>query len=228
MDTKNIQSLQAAIEKANKELAQMARYLPSTNTFTVGGGPIMAGSITSGTSWTVPVTTNKPQFSGLKTEMAMGEIYGLRMFGWDEYGRLRARNIDSAPPWRPGVNIAQCIGGLRQFSRDKHDVPNDQCTCGFYAYTDPAVVRFDRITYPDHIIGAVKCYGRVLIGTKGFRAEKAEIVMLRTPRNKSIADKITRAYPQIPQVRKVGQILAEVPIESTLPDPATEEFWTMK
>src|SRR5437868_8576472 len=47
-------------------------------------------------------------YSGVDFDFAIGEVYGLRMWRMDAFGRLRARNMDTARPWKPGINEAAC------------------------------------------------------------------------------------------------------------------------
>lgn len=59
-----------------------------------------------------------------------------------------------------------------------HDTPDESCRCGFYAYfsaDDSEVLNyFSR----NMVFGTIKGYGRTLIGSRGFRCEKAEITAL--------------------------------------------------
>lgn len=56
-----------------------------------------------------------------------------------------------------------------------------ECRCGFYAYTDEKSLRSNSRTYGDTVFGLVRAYGLVTQGTKGFRAQKAEVVALTKP-----------------------------------------------
>lgn len=73
--------------------------------------------------------------------------------------------------------VAQCQA--RRFVRDEkevvqHDVPDHKCTCGFYASYSPEVD-----FYPGYLdfrfFAACKVSGRVIMGTKGVRAQKIKI-----------------------------------------------------
>lgn len=78
-----------------------------------------------------------------------------------------------------------------------HAPPNDECGCGFYAYFTP-----EHWENPEHIRlvhGVIKGYGRTLLGSKGFRSEKAEIAALLIPPGLDRrAKEITSAYPDVP------------------------------
>ena len=43
------------------------------------------------------------EFSGQAFDLALGEVYGLRTWRTDDYGRLRAVHLDMAGPWRPSI-----------------------------------------------------------------------------------------------------------------------------
>ena len=236
-------------------------------------------------------------------DLAVGEVYGLRLWKIDAYGRLRARNVDG-PPWRPGINEAKCLaqsptprsvkfeeiidpsgkgrvvvditdhrkvplaqdqftnfintfnehtkrfsitwsdGKTGQYNLDElqftvpqHQVPVESCQCGFYAYTDPESSEIESYTgNSDYVLGVIRGTGRTLIGTKGFRTELAEIVALRDPTRggKKMSswrvrqrDQIARVYPDVPMLASRAELLQFAPIETSLPDPSTDEFWAL-
>jgi hypothetical protein len=65
--------------------------------------------------------------------------------------------------------------------RVKHPVPKPECTCGFYAYHSVAALNQNK--YNDQWVGVIRAYGRIVIGEKGLRAQKAEVVALVPTRN---------------------------------------------
>lgn len=200
-----------------------------------------------------PAKKQPEPFHGLPFEFAVGEVYGLRMWHMDKYGRLRARNWDGAPPWRPGINVAKCVkrslpDSYGVFSaksydytwtvRDNpgHDVPSEGCSCGFYAYTDNlhAEVKTHARNGEEPVLGIIKGTGRTLIGTQGFRCEKAEIVAFRDPtrggaktdvwRTRQLAY-LRRVYPDVPVLDNRATLLEFAPLTETMPAPTTDEFW---
>lgn len=58
---------------------------------------------------------------------------------------------------------------------NKHPAPDSQCGCGLYGWYDPYWVAKAHV---GTTMGVVEFSGRILLGTKGFRAEKARIVGL--------------------------------------------------
>jgi hypothetical protein len=119
---------------------------------------------------------------------AVGEVVGVR--GWRVMdGELWPLHV-TAGPWSPGVNIARCMAQPLQScncfdcSRNPvpplHTSPHENCKCGFYAY-DPGIDGVGAALFAEGmhgtlvIFGQVKGYGRTMVGTKGFRCEKAEI-----------------------------------------------------
>lgn len=229
------------------------------------------------------------EFSGLDFDLAIGEVYGLRVWRMDDYGRLRARNLSTVGPWKPGINVAKChaqtesiagivdpsgkgcqpynvttrYGGGRKtfviewsdgncesytdkdltFGATTHAVPDEKCQCGFYAYSDPR--HEEAATRPwigpsstpgRYILGIIRGTGRTLIGTKGFRCEKAEIVALLDPtaggeltepwRQRQLGA-LRRVYPDVPLLRSREALIEFAPLTETLPDPTTEEFWAL-
>lgn len=84
-------------------------------------------------------------------------------------------------PWTPEYR-AVCkrtdiyLAGATGFpptSHDPDDVPNELCSCGIYAKHRPNVQQSNA-----NIRGVIEAWGKVEIGTYGFRAEKARIVAL--------------------------------------------------
>lgn len=198
-------------------------------------------------------------FDGLhEFDLAIGEVYGIRVWRMDSLGRLRARNT-TAPAWRPGVNQAQCHrhqGGLLSmpsltfqiyggpFGYEAHPEPPKVCTqppsegcgCGFYAYTDPLHEEAAGNAGQQLVLGVIRGTGRTLVGTKGFRCEKAEILALRdptrggrkeTPWRRDQVAKLARLYPDVPLLPSRADLLAFAPIEPDLPDPSSDEFWNL-
>lgn len=119
---------------------------------------------------------------------------------------------------------------------EQHAIPDEKCQCGFYAYTDLRHEETADYHGEGFITGIVQGTGRTLIGTKGFRCEKAEIVALLDPTRggKKKADwrsrqrfLIERVYPDVPMLPNRSALLEFAPVESTMPDPASDEFWSL-
>ena len=93
--------------------------------------------------------------------------------GWNvrEGGFLAAY---SAPyVWERGVNEAVCKAYVGRPGLHG-EAPDTNCTCGFYGLYDPNNV--DSVD----VRGVVEVSGRVILGTRGVRAQKAKIVALAT------------------------------------------------
>jgi len=60
-------------------------------------------------------------------------------------------------------------------------IAQPSCTCGFYAYNNVDSLVENSYTQDSSVFGLVRGYGKVTIGSKGFRAEKADIVALAEP-----------------------------------------------
>lgn len=87
--------------------------------------------------------------------------------------------------WTSGINEASC---------EKHtgEVPERKCSCGYYGYwsthktriieeaeQSPCVCSACIKVYT--VAGVIRISGHVIVGTAGFRAQKAEIVALSLP-----------------------------------------------
>lgn len=130
------------------------------------------------------------------------------------------------------LNAVTAIQQATQTSDDdpdanKHRVGNVDCTCGFYAY-------FDTNDNPYHksgeqVMGIVEAHGTVSVGSRGFRAQKAQLQALIIPS----AVRFNRAQ----LIRNYGVPLFETAWDAiqtfplTSPDPAPSpdtdpDFWT--
>lgn len=94
-------------------------------------------------------------------ELAIGSVTGARGFKQDGLGRLTG--VSRRRVFRPGANTAECdYCALNRM---------DSCGCGYYAYFKDSYDSF----YGGTVGAIVQGYGKTIIGTQGFRAEKAEL-----------------------------------------------------
>lgn len=122
---------------------------------------------------------------GQDLALVPGYAYGLRTWSFrrdspelrGSYGR----------EWHAGINDAEC-GKSSSVPRHAR-VPDRECSCGYYGYWSS---RKDRLVEEAEqascvcsscikiykVAGVIRISGRVIIGTAGFRAEKAEIMAL--------------------------------------------------
>lgn len=102
------------------------------------------------------------------------------------------------------------------------------CTHGFYGYYEGSNDYYE----PGRVNGVIKAYGEVVVGTRGFRSTKAEIVALQIPDSVSEreANLIRRNYPNVQFFFDFEAMVAEFPPDSTFtPSPSTHaDFWTME
>jgi hypothetical protein len=92
--------------------------------------------------------------------------------------------------WQPGVNKAKCLAaGDRR--HDFSEIPCDSCADGYWAYWEIQSHDLGRAGELP-VIGVVKASGQVILGPRGFRAQKAEIIALHLP---------FRIEPDIPRHR---------------------------
>ena len=121
--------------------------------------------------------------------LVLGSVRGRRSFGVTADGRLTGLYYSQV--WRPGENRASCLhdggvvvrlpdGRITVRAASGREIGTAHglqgCTCGFYAY-----YREDPYSTSRRISGVVEGYGRVVLGTAGFRAEKARILALLVP-----------------------------------------------
>lgn len=100
-------------------------------------------------------------------ELSLGYVTGVRGFKLDSLSRLIG--VSYKEVFRPGTNTAKCGKCL---TKDLSD-----CTCGYYAYfQQDQYATTDTSFYGGEIGAVIRGYGRTVVGTKGFRAEKADLL----------------------------------------------------
>ena len=155
-------------------------------------------------------------YAGFEPEV--GEIRALRSFRIGPGGGLHP--LFSDPPWRDGANIASCRrqdGGpmvrvLGTGAAPVHRAPDPDCTCGFYAYGTADAV--DDYPHGRHVLAVIACWGRIIAGTRGLRAEQSRIeaLWLSDAVPESLADLVRARYPSVVVYRDRARMLAEHPL----------------
>jgi hypothetical protein len=148
------------------------------------------------------------RFSGFEPQV--GEIRALRTFRIGPGGRLYP--LFGKQVWTEGVNTAQCrvVDTGRRDVTD-HRVVDPACTCGFYAYADEQ----SAAEYPHarHVLAVVACWGRVVAGTRGIRAEHArvEAIWMSETVPADLAAAVQANYPALQLYSDRAEMLAEHP-----------------
>ncbi|HTZ63477.1 MAG TPA: hypothetical protein VMB51_05180 [Solirubrobacteraceae bacterium] len=90
---------------------------------------------------------------------------GYRVFKWAGSGPLRSAAVEVEWPITREPQRARCL-------HSSHPAPQERCTCGLYAYSEPPGI-------PEAPVGAVVIgYGDLIIHPDGWRAETVELVAL--------------------------------------------------
>jgi hypothetical protein len=99
-----------------------------------------------------------------------GQLYSLRSSLW---------------PWLPSVpQQATCYRNF--FLGTYHSAPHEGCSCGLYAYKEPPRVDYRyydyspmaAAPYQNEVWGVVSLIGKVIVHTKGYRAQQARPVAI--------------------------------------------------
>lgn len=143
------------------------------------------------------------------TEPLVGEIVGLRTFRVDDSGLLLP--LYSTEAWYDGPNTATCSPPTGDRNRRPHRVPDDDCECGFYAYSGVAAAR--RNPQARDVQAVVSCWGGVIAGTQGFRAEHARIdaIWLHLHASRELRHRVAVRYPSARLYADASAMLAEHP-----------------
>jgi hypothetical protein len=85
--------------------------------------------------------------------------------------------------WPPALSAScKSVEVMRGEPQATHRAPERECHCGIYAWYSPADAR----TFSAEVFGVVEASGVVMLGTRGFRAERARIAAVAT-RNRRVA-----------------------------------------
>ncbi|MBE7187505.1 hypothetical protein [Jatrophihabitans endophyticus] len=143
------------------------------------------------------------------SELLVGEIRGLRTFRVDESGRLLPLYSDGC--WYDGPNTAVCSPPTGD-RRASHAVPADDCECGFYAYG--SVEAAGRARAARYVQAVVSCWGGVVAGTQGLRAEYARIdaIWLGAQAPPWLRQRVAGRYPSARMFADKQAMTAEYPL----------------
>ena len=162
------------------------------------------------------------QFDGDVTvpDLRVGEIRALRTFRLSEYGYLNPVGYAAAGPWRDGPNTARCLG-------HGHTPPAPGCKCGFWAYgTYGAACDYAETRL---LLAVVTCWGRVVPGTRGLRAQYARIeaIWLSGKIPRQFVQRLRLRYPSVTFYRSRRRMLRRnhpTVLDSYEPEPRRERL----
>jgi hypothetical protein len=148
------------------------------------------------------------EFSG--TEPLVGEVVGLRTFRIDDSGLLLP--LYSHGAWYDGANTAECAPPTGHHPRGPHAVPAADCECGFYAYGSARAAAQNRNTR--YVQAVVSCWGGVVAGTKGFRAQHARVdaLWISPAAPAWLHKRVAARYPSARVYAEAAAMLAEHPL----------------
>lgn len=140
----------------------------------------------------------------------VGEVVGLRTFRIDESGFLLPLHSDGV--WYDGPNTAVCSPPTGHHPGAPHPVPADACECGFYAYGTPAAAAQNRNMR--YVQAVVSCWGGLVAGTKGFRAEHARIdaIWINPQAPNWVRKRVAARYPSARLYADASAMVAEHPL----------------
>lgn len=124
-------------------------------------------------------------------EPVVGVVRAVRSFRVGPDGELHPLFHDT--PWTTPVVTASCL----LHDGDDHVAPDAECACGLYAYSGVAAARED--PHSRRVLGVVSCWGRVVAGTRGLRAQHARIEALWISRRvpDEVVDRVRTRHPWV-------------------------------
>ena len=138
-------------------------------------------------------------------EPQVGQIRALRTFRIGPDGAVYP--LFSNEPWHDGANTARCL----RKDRPPHRSPDPDCTCGFYAFGGEQWVG----DHPRsrHVLAVVACWGRVIAGSRGLRAEhcRIEALWLSAAVPVGLVERVRHNHPSVAVHRDRARMLAEHP-----------------
>jgi hypothetical protein len=145
-------------------------------------------------------------------EPQIGEIRALRTFRVGPDGGLYPLYSDTA--WVDGVNTAHCNlapGTGNRIDARQHATPDPDCTCGYYAYASESGAA--ERPHARHVLAVVACWGKVIAGTRGIRAEHArvEALWMSAIVPPELAGSVAASYPTATVYPEKDVMLAEHP-----------------
>lgn len=217
------------------------------------------------------MTGNK--FTGSGTELVNGTLRGYRCWRLVRYiPREVPRSLpESVWGWRPefvlaavswpvfwgGAEITEARCGWKNHTpcmcsdcRERyesiHRVPMQGCTCGVYAWYTPDWARHE---HTSTVIGVIEAHGKILLGTSGFRAQRARIVAIAPMNRRNVQarnalrvmtsrrysgvkvapdpDALFREYPpDLGTVTNLGVTMAPAPSSFT-EDSIARQLWNL-
>jgi hypothetical protein len=127
-------------------------------------------------------------------EPLVGSIFGFRWWRVQPGGHLRSP-WHGGHRWRVEDNSARCLVRRRVIgnwheTRDHHDAPDRSCRCGFYALWEMPNEQHGDMLWdiaPETsggrhqlLLGVVEAWGKILLASGGFRAQRARPVAVAT------------------------------------------------
>lgn len=173
----------------------------------------------------LPVSNDVGDFHGADREVVPGVLRGYR--GWTFSSLTLGLAACNYPDhiWVPGRNEAACkatngtcpCDECQQIIKEReHSVPAGNCTCGFYAKHQPG--GWDSRA---NVLGVIKAYGNVVLGTLGFRAQYAEIEALVPTfyMYDNIGPLLADRYqvPILRDLREMERMFPSIPVDELLP-----------
>jgi len=151
-------------------------------------------------------------------DLRVGEIRAVRTFRVSEHGFLNPVGYSAAGPWQDGANTARCLG-------HGHAPAAPGCKCGFWAYgTYHAACEYAEAR---RVLAVVACWGKVVPGTRGVRAQYARIEAIwlsgKIPRH--FVQRLRERYPSVTFYRSRRRMLRRnhpTMLDSYEPEPRRE------
>jgi hypothetical protein len=102
-------------------------------------------------------------------------------------------------------NTAYC--GM-ELAMPPHSSPSEDCRCGFYVSYLPSVM-FNRSAAFDEVKAVVECAGKIVLATKGYRAQKMRIRGIAAP--SEFVDGLAQIFPRVVPLEEWDSLVEEFP-----------------
>lgn len=156
-------------------------------------------------------------FSDREMPLAVGHVTGIRNWYLKMAGTEYFLEGQWLAQWSSGVNEAVCRPAASKVYANTpahvpaHSAPFTPCGCGFWAYWHP----HPSLAHSP-LTGIIRGYGHVIVGSRGFRCQKAEILAFTiSPWFRWKAGHIARALSDkynVPWVQSIDELLYSFPL----------------
>jgi hypothetical protein len=152
--------------------------------------------------WTKPLEKEPESYPGV--------LRGYRHFGKGVSLRSVHSDFDYSQITEDQWWESKCGTGKSWQPKEDHETPASTCQCGFYVNYYPINSFYDKKADEVNPRGVVEASGRMVLGTKGFRAQKLRLIAL-TPISWGLGSYVQESFPWVKLYNNVEEMYEDFP-----------------